>query len=100
KTLFPAERVPSLCEDLIGRVVGRAGVVSGSCSRNIPINSRGNTTPLEVPGAESRPLNARSVFTNMVTPDYFRTFGIGVVAGRMFDSRGWAKPPGFAAATR
>jgi predicted permease len=42
---------------------------------------------LEVPGAPPQPLNARMVFTNMVTPDYFRTFGIGVVAGRMFDGR-------------
>jgi predicted permease len=100
KTPFPAERVPSLCEDLIGRVVGRAGVVSGSCSRNIPINSRGNAAPLEVPGAESRPLNARSVFTNMVTPDYFRTFGIGVVAGRMFDSRDSANAPRVAIVNR
>jgi predicted permease len=42
---------------------------------------------LEVPGASPQPLNARMVFTNMVTPDYFRTFGIGFVAGRMFDAR-------------
>lgn len=90
-TSFPAERVPALCEDLIARTVGRAGVVSGSCSRNIPINSRGNAGPLEVPGASPQPLNARMVFTNMVTPDYFRTFGIGVVAGRMFDARDSAK---------
>jgi predicted permease len=86
-TPFPAERVPALCEDLIARTVTSAGVVSGSCSRNIPINSRGNAGPLEVPGAPPQPLNARMVFTNMVTSDYFRTFGIGVVAGRMFDVR-------------
>jgi predicted permease len=87
RTPFPAERIPALCEDLIARTVSRAGVVSGSCSRNIPINLRGNAGPLEVPGAPPQPLNARMVFTNMVTPDYFRTFGIGVVAGRMFDAR-------------
>ena len=87
RTPFPAERVPALCEDLIARTVSRSEVVSGSCSRNIPINSRGNATALEVPGAPPQPLNARMVFTNMVTSDYFRTFGIGVVAGRMFDTR-------------
>jgi predicted permease len=86
-TPFAAERVPALCEDLVARTVSRAGVVSGSCSRNIPINSRGNAGPLEVPGAPPQPLNARMVFTNMATPDYFRTFDIGVVAGRMFDAR-------------
>jgi predicted permease len=87
RTPFPAERVPALCEDLLARVVSRAGVESGSCSRNIPINSRGNARPLEVPGAQPQPERARVVFTNMVTPDYFRTFGIGVVAGRVFDAR-------------
>jgi predicted permease len=86
-TPFPAERVPALCEDLVARMVSRAGVISGSCSRNIPINSRGNARPLEVPGAPPQPVNARMVFTNMVTPDYFRTFGIGVVSGRVFSAR-------------
>jgi predicted permease len=86
-TPFAAERVPALCDDLVARTVSRAGVVSGSCSRNIPINSRGNAGPLEVPGAPPQPLNARMVFTNMVTRDYFRTFGIKVVAGRVFDAR-------------
>jgi predicted permease len=76
-----------LCEELIARAVSRAGVVSGSCSRNVPVNSRGNAGPIEVPGAPPQPSNARMVFTNMVTSDYFRTFGIGVVAGRMFDAR-------------
>jgi len=100
RTSFPVERVPSLCDDLIARLRGRAGVVSGSCSRNIPINSRGNTTPLEVPGAAPRPLSARSVFTNMVTPEYFRTFGIGHAAGRAFDVHDAANTPRVAIVNR
>jgi predicted permease len=81
------EQLPQLCDELIARLISRADVLSGSCSRNIPINSRGNARPLEVPGAPPQPQNARLVFTNMVTPDYFRTLGIGVAAGRVFDSR-------------
>ena len=84
-TPFLADRVPALCADVLARAVGRAGVISGSCSRNIPIDGRGNAAPLEVPGAESLELNARRVFTNMVTPDYFRTFGIGIIGGRVFN---------------
>ena len=38
KTPFLADRVPALCEDLLARAMGRAGVISGSCSRNIPID--------------------------------------------------------------
>jgi predicted permease len=37
--------------------------------------------------APPQPLNSRFVFTNMVGHDYFRTLGIGVVAGRVFDVR-------------
>ena len=87
RTGFPIDQVPSLCNALIDRFVQRADALSGSCSRNIPVNSRGNAGPLEVPGAAPRPLNARFVFTNMVTPDYFRTFGIGIAGGRVFDAR-------------
>jgi predicted permease len=50
------------------------------------MSSRGNARPLDVPGAAPQPPNARVVFTNMVTPDYFRTLGIGVVAGRVFSA--------------
>jgi predicted permease len=86
-TSVRAERLPKLCDDLLERLSSRSDVLSGSCSRNIPVNSRGNARPLEVPGSSPQPQNARLVFTNMVTPEYFRTFGIGVVSGRVFDAR-------------
>jgi predicted permease len=100
RTSFPAERVPSLCDELIARFRDRAGVVSGSCSRNIPINSRGNTSPLEVAGAAPQALSARGVFTNMVTAEYFRTFGIGHAAGRVFDVHDAASTPKVAIVNR
>jgi predicted permease len=99
-TSFRTEGVPALCDDLIAHSVGSGAVVSGSCSRNIPINSRGNAAPLEVPGAPERPLRARTVFTNMVTADYFRTFGITVVAGRVFNARDAANGPKVAVVNR
>jgi predicted permease len=91
RTSFPVEQVPRLCDDLIEEVVRRGEVESGSCSRNIPVNSRGNARPLEVPGAKPQPQNARQVFTNMVTPGYFRTLGIAVAGGRVFDAHDSAK---------
>ena len=87
RTGFPVAQVPSLCDTLVERFVQRGDVLSGSCSRNIPVNSRGNARPLDVAGTAPQPVNARFVFTNMVTPDYFRTFGIGVVGGRVFGPR-------------
>ena len=98
-TPFRAEGIPALCDDLITRARS-AAVVSGACSRNIPINGRGNAAPLEVPGAPPRPLNARLVFTNMVSTDYFRTLGIGVVSGRVFASSDSANAPKVAIVNR
>ena len=91
RTPFPMEQVPALCDQVIERLVSRTASIAGSCSRNIPVNTRGNARPLEVPGSEPRPRNDRAVFTNMVSPDYFRTLGIGIVSGRVFDARDTAK---------
>jgi putative ABC transport system permease protein len=99
-TPFPVERVPALCAEVLAQAVGRAGVISGSCSRNIPIDGRGNAAPLDVPGTESLDLNARRVFTNMVTPDYFRTFGVGLVGGRAFNERDTMNAPRVAIVNR
>jgi predicted permease len=85
-TAFKAEQLPPLCEALLERLTSRGDVLSGSCSRNIPVNSRGNARPLDVPGAPPQPQNARVVFTNMVTPGYFRTLGVSVLNGRVFDA--------------
>ena len=87
RTPFPVTQVPALCDALAERLVQRGDVLSAACARNIVMSSRGNARPLDVPGAPPLPENARVVFTNMVTPEYFRTLGIGVAAGRAFDTR-------------
>ncbi len=87
RTPFPITQVPALCDALAERLVQQGEALSAACARNIVMSSRGNARPLDVPGAPPQPPNARVVFTNMVTPDYFRTLGIGVAAGRAFDTR-------------
>ena len=82
RTPFPITEVPALCDALAERLVQRGAGLSAACARNIVMSSRGNARPLDVPGAPPQPPNARIVFTNMVTPDYFRTLGIGVAARR------------------
>jgi predicted permease len=86
-TSFKPEQLPTLCDALIERLTSRRDALSGSCSRNIPVNTRGNASPLEVPGVPPQPQNARLVFSNMVSPGYFRTLGISVLSGRVFDPR-------------
>ena len=80
-------QLSAVCDDVIARLSQHRDILSASCSRNIPVNTRGNARPLDVPGAPPRPLDTRIVFTNMVTPAYFRALGIGVVAGRAFEAR-------------
>jgi predicted permease len=87
QTTFRPEQLPVLCQELIDRLVGRSQAESGACSRNVPIDTHGNARPLDVPGAPAQPLQSRYVFVNMVTPDYFRTFGIGMARGRVFEPR-------------
>jgi predicted permease len=99
-TSFDAGQLPALCDGLIDRLTSRPDSLSASCSRNIPVSLRGNARPLEVPGAPPQPPNERFVFTNMVTPRYFQTFGIGVVTGRAFDSRDSATAPSVAVINR
>ena len=87
RTPYPVAQVPALCDALAERLVQRGEVLSAACARNIVMSTRGNARPLDVPGAPPRPPNERVVFVNMISPDYFRTLGIRVSAGRAFDSR-------------
>src|SRR5262245_37743281 len=43
--------------------------------------------PRTRPARSALPQHAPFVFTNMVTPDYFRPLGSGITAGRVFDAR-------------
>jgi predicted permease len=88
-TVFPPEQIPRFCTDLIERLTTGFDVSAGSCSTSVPINSRGNARPLNVPGSalQRQDVDARLVFMNRVSPGYFRALGINVMGGRVFDSR-------------
>jgi predicted permease len=83
-TPFPAEQMPRFCDDLIDRLTNRFGLLAGSCSTSVPVNTRGNARPLAVPGAPQRSLEDSLVFMNRISPAYFRAHGIGVAEGRAF----------------
>jgi predicted permease len=82
-TTFPLERMVPLCNDLIERLSARAGAVSASCSTMSPVNSAFEIRALGLPAPPPGPAGD-SVYANTVTPDYFRTFGIELVRGRLF----------------
>jgi predicted permease len=86
-TPFPAERVAGLCGGVLDRLRARPGVVAASCSTMSPIDTamegRILGIPLSPPGTRTDDI----VLANTVTPDYFRTFGIQLVRGRLFTSQ-------------
>ena len=62
------------------RIGGLPGVRSASLSVLTPLSGRNTGTAIAVPGSNVR----GEVRLNHVSEDYFRTFGIAVVAGRSF----------------
>ena len=82
-TVFPPERMAAVCGAAVERLRSRSGAISGSCSTMSPVDTAGEGRAIGIPTPPPGP-NAGQVFANAVTPDYFRTFGIELVRGRLF----------------
>jgi predicted permease len=86
-TSFPIERMPSLCGDVIERLLARGGIVSASCSTMSPADTSSDSLRISVPGFEpGAAVTDHSVTTNFVSPDYFKTLAVQLLAGRVFTS--------------
>jgi predicted permease len=83
-TAFPAGRVADLCTDVLARIRTRPGVISGSCSTMSPIDTAFEGRILGIPAPQPGVRADDTVFANTVTPDYFGTFGIRLIRGRLF----------------
>ena len=73
-------------KDLLARVRTLPGVESASLANVVPMGYSWNLDTLRIPGYElpaGEPLPI--IFDNFVSPGYFKTMGIGFVAGRDFD---------------
>jgi predicted permease len=88
-TVTPGRR-GALYQEVLDRLRGLPGVTSASVSRSVPVHTSGNARALAMPGDPDKVMN-RSVWLNMISPDYFKTFGIRLLRGRDFteqDTRG------------
>jgi putative ABC transport system permease protein len=80
-TSVTAAQLPQFCDQLLGRLRARPGAAAASCSVSVPVRGTGSTRALSVDGLP--PTEQRDAFTNRVTADYFKTFGLSLLRGRL-----------------
>jgi len=79
------EQVSTFYEQLLARVQAVPGVLSASVSTGMPVSGTGFGMPFTIAGKPVKDPGQRpGAGFNMVTPDYFKTFGIRMTRGRAF----------------
>ena len=79
------EQVSTFYEQLLARVQAVPGVLSASVSTGMPVSGTGFGMPFTIVGKPVKDPGQRpGAGFNMVTPDYFKTFGIRMTRGRAF----------------
>ena len=91
-TTFPLERMTTLCTDTLARLRRQMPAVAAACSTMSPVDTAIEGRVLGIPAPPPGP-GANRVFANTVTPEYFDTFGIRLVRGRLFTSQDTAASP-------
>jgi putative ABC transport system permease protein len=81
------EQVTLFYRDLVDKIGLLPGVVAVSASSGMPVQGTGFGVPFEVAGRPVNPGQRLGAAFNMVTPEYFRTFGIKVTRGRAFEDQ-------------
>ena len=88
------EKGQQFYDELLGRVRHLPGVKDVSLTRIVPVSGGGQRRGITIEGYEPRPGEDTELNTNVVGPDFFRTMGIPLVAGRTFDERDRRDAPG------
>jgi putative ABC transport system permease protein len=80
------EQIAAYYQQIVRRVESTAGVESASASTGLPLRGAGFGMPFTIKGGPSYadPSQRPAAGFGMVTPDYFKTFGIRLVKGRFF----------------
>jgi putative ABC transport system permease protein len=86
--LAGAERIDAFYRELADKIAAVPGVLSDSVSTGMPVRGVNFGMPFFIAGKPvDDPSKRPSAGFNMVSPDYFRTFGIHMIRGRSFDGR-------------
>jgi len=84
---YSAPELPAVYRRLIAQVRTAPGVVSASMSALGALSGGTHSSNLTVEGYRSRPGERMHMLQEDVTADYFRTLGIRLVKGRLFEPR-------------
>jgi len=87
ETSLAGDRGPRLWEEILDRAARVPGVRSASLCQITPISGRYRGIGISVPGFVPRSAFDTDIGINHVSPAYFETLGIPVVAGRGFTER-------------
>jgi predicted permease len=79
--IYNEQRKRILARELIRRVSAIPGVESAALAENGPLGSRSSGDSIAVPGGE-----AVQVAADLVTPGFFDSIGLGLIAGRDFSA--------------
>ena len=86
--LTDANKIRSFYRDVLARVSAVPGIEEVTASTGLPVQGAGFGMPFTIAGKPVTDPSARPVTGfQMVTPAYFRTFGIRTLIGRTFDER-------------
>jgi putative ABC transport system permease protein len=84
--LTQPDQVRGFYRQVLARIDAVPGVLSAALSTGIPVNGTGFGMPFHIAGKPfANPADRPGAGFDMVTPDYFNTFGIRLVRGRHFD---------------
>jgi predicted permease len=81
----PAKRW-AFYDDVLARTKALPGVVSAAYTTSVPLQWKGGSNGFTLEGPQPPPGVATNAIHRQVTSDYFQTVGIGLRAGRYFES--------------
>jgi putative ABC transport system permease protein len=90
---YPAPRAKAVQDALLERLRAVPGVRSASAAQALPVGGSLWDRRVQVEGYRFRPDESEAVGFNVIAPDYFRTLGTPLLAGREFDTRDAATSP-------
>lgn len=84
---YDQTRIKRFYDDLLRDIRQTPGVQSASLAQVAALTGSASSRTVQVQGYASKPDENMNPWTNEVAPDYFRTMGLPLVAGREFDDR-------------